>query len=101
MIVYVFCFQKEFKCELNAIPQNYIATLSRVVENKNGYTANGCNTVEEVVSKYSGFCNKFLRCAIEILKGSKDTKDIEEIMMIVNMGMYMYNAPIDAEIQCN
>ena len=66
--------------------QNYIATLKRVVESKNGYTANGCNTVEEVVSKYSGFCNKFLRCAIEILKGAKEAKDTGEIMLIVDMG---------------
>jgi len=64
--------------------------LTRVLgpETKNGYKfkANGCNTAEEIVSKYSEFCNKFLRCAIEILKGAKDGRDLEEIMKIVNMG---------------
>ncbi|KXJ28212.1 uncharacterized protein LOC110254628 [Exaiptasia diaphana] len=72
--------------------KNYIATLTRVLEpevTKNGYQykANGCNTIEQIVSKYSTFCNKFLRCAIEAIKTAKDGKDLRGIMKIVNMIM--------------
>lgn len=64
--------------------------LTRVLEPeaKNGYKnkTSGCNTVEQIITKYSQFCNKFLRCAIEILKGAKDGKDLKDIMKIVDMG---------------
>ncbi|XP_068670254.1 separin-like isoform X2 [Montipora foliosa] len=49
--------------------KNYLAPLQFPVKNKNGVKGN--KTSEETISKYTLFCTKFLRCAVETLKKVK------------------------------
>ena len=49
--------------------QSYLSPLQFPPKSKNGLKGN--KTTEETISKYTLFCAKFLRCAVETLKKVK------------------------------
>lgn len=71
--------------------QNYLAPLQSPLKSKNGCKA-GTKATEESVSKYTVFCSKFLRCAIETLKKVKAKgNSLDEVTNSLNLGeLYMY-----------
>ncbi|EDO43603.1 predicted protein [Nematostella vectensis] len=92
--------------------KNYLGCLRSLVDNDGFVLPKGCNTAEKTVIKYGTFCNKFLRCGLELLKSLKDTspeteellgllrfvvKILENVMKADN-GHYLPSIPLLGEI---
>ena len=64
--------------------------LETLFESKNGCESGG-KVADKTVSKYSVFCTKFLRCAIEALKVMKSKgDDLDEIIDSLNIGRSLW-----------